>query len=603
MSSELRAGEGQSPPEAETGTAEALTPAESLPRAAYESQRPSARPDVEDPQIGSEPQRPRRRWPVRLLTSLLIATPLAFLLLPKRTRRRGRAEEQSQGAGAGSGSESGSARSEVGSADTTEAPTPPESPPHRERSPGPRHGNGNGNGNGNGRPRHPRPAFRGGETLPALRMVETPRSARVIGKFIWSLIIILPFAMLWLPWRQSVSGNGRVIGFHPLDRSFTVRAPFNGRVVEFLVNEGDFVNQGDLITQIQDIDPQYLETLKLQRELTQDQLGLAEDSVLAYENVVQRLEEARVQQLEAARAGVDVAEQRIEEVARQQDETNVSRAAARQKRERWQRLFDQGLVSRQEAEFAERDYLELEARLRQLAALLQSAQIGRAAAEARLQEVDARTISEIQKAQADFQASQAQARSIDNQLEDYNIQIRRQETQMVYSPRAGTVLRLLTNVEAGAQVKEGDPLLILIPQAREIAAEVYLLGRDIPLVQPGDPVRLQFDGWPAVQFVGWPSVAIGTFGGRVAVVDNTPTHQGLFRVLVLPDPESHTDWPTQRFLRQGAQVRGWVLLREVSLGFEIWRRINGFPPIVAFDEPTGEDDYANPRVEDSQSQR
>jgi hypothetical protein len=35
------------------------------------------------------------------------------------------------------------------------------------------------------------------------------------------------------------------------------------------------------------------------------------------------------------------------------------------------------------------------------------------------------------------------------------------------------------------------------------------------------------------------------------------------------------------------QARGWVLLRQVPLGFELWRRLNAFPPVVAPDEPKG----------------
>ena len=100
---------------------------------------------------------------------------------------------------------------------------------------------------------------------------------------------------------------------------------------------------------------------------------------------------------------------------------------------------------------------------------------------------------------------------------------------------------------------------------------------------PGREVRLQFEGWPAVQFVGWPSAARGTFGGIVTVVDSHDNGKGKFRVLVEPDPND-VSWPSRRYLRQGVQVKGWVLLDEVSLGFEIWRQLNGFPPLPTVDK-------------------
>jgi hypothetical protein len=101
---------------------------------------------------------------------------------------------------------------------------------------------------------------------------------------------------------------------------------------------------------------------------------------------------------------------------------------------------------------------------------------------------------------------------------------------------------------------------------------------DVPLVSPGRKVRLQFDGWPALQFSGWPQVAVGTFGGVVAVVDRVSATDGTFRVLVTPDPDDEP-WPT--LLRQGSGVMAWAMLDEVRLGYELWRRVNGFPQAIS----------------------
>ena len=54
-------------------------------------------------------------------------------------------------------------------------------------------------------------------------------------------------------------------------------------------------------------------------------------------------------------------------------------------------------------------------------------------------------------------------------------------------------------------------------------------------------------------------------------------------------PENHFDRedgrPDNRYLRQGVRANGWVLLKQVPLGYEIWRQLNGFPPVVADKEP------------------
>jgi hypothetical protein len=50
-------------------------------------------------------------------------------------------------------------------------------------------------------------------------------------------------------------------------------------------------------------------------------------------------------------------------------------------------------------------------------------------------------------------------------------------------------------------------------------------------------------------------------------------------------PDGEFDWPSDRYLRQGVRANGWVMLKQVPLGYEIWRQLNGFPPSINPDEP------------------
>ena len=123
-------------------------------------------------------------------------------------------------------------------------------------------------------------------------------------------------------------------------------------------------------------------------------------------------------------------------------------------------------------------------------------------------------------------------------------------------------------------------------EAGQRAVELYIDGVDASLITRDKAtgeyplVRLQFEGWPAVQFIGWPSVAVGTFGGRIAVIDATTASTGKFRVLVVPDQDDSA-WPAPVRLRQGVRAKGWVLLDRVRLGWELWRQFNGFPPTLS----------------------
>ncbi|HLL84934.1 MAG TPA: HlyD family efflux transporter periplasmic adaptor subunit, partial [Longimicrobium sp.] len=94
----------------------------------------------------------------------------------------------------------------------------------------------------------------------------------------------------------------------------------------------------------------------------------------------------------------------------------------------------------------------------------------------------------------------------------------RQGRQIVRAPRAGVILRRAAGA-VSVYVKTGDPLAVIVPDTRERAVEIWLDGNDLPLVDKQRHARLQFEGWPAIQFSGWPSLAVGTFGGDVAIID------------------------------------------------------------------------------------
>ena len=173
----------------------------------------------------------------------------------------------------------------------------------------------------------------------------------------------------------------------------------------------------------------------------------------------------------------------------------------------------------------------------------------------------------------ELKAKEAQALA---QLTTVDVKLSRQSTQLVTAPRSGTIVRVQAG-DSATLVKEGQTVATLAPSEVDLAAELFVSGLDAPLIQPGRKLRLEFEGWPAVQFSGWPSVAVGTFGGIVASVDPSVSPNGRYRILVTEDPAD--PWPDESYLRLGSQVKGWVLLNTVPLGYELWRQLNRFPPL------------------------
>ena len=88
----------------------------------------------------------------------------------------------------------------------------------------------------------------------------------------------------------------------------------------------------------------------------------------------------------------------------------------------------------------------------------------------------------------------------------------REELQKIVAPRNGQITKL-KNVGPGHMIKEGDTLATLVPPQQSLGVELYVKGLDTPLVEVGRPVRLMFEGFPAVPFVGWPWASVGAASG------------------------------------------------------------------------------------------
>ena len=240
-------------------------------------------------------------------------------------------------------------------------------------------------------------------------------------------------------------------------------------------------------------------------------------------------------------------------------------------------LGGKGISSERTRELAELEALKTKAELERTEALTTLARSDVRALEADLGKVQADTAAALQDANAAAALAEVEIANAQAELFRLETRLARQESMLIKAPMAGTVLRLLA-AQGGEMVKQGDALAVLVPGAGQRAVEVWVDGRDIPLIDAGTEVRLQFEGWPAVQFSGWPGLAVGTFVGRVALVDAMDDGHGRFRVVVVP--AERAVWPDPKRLRQGVRAHAWFTLGQVRLGYELWRQFNGFPPAI-----------------------
>jgi multidrug efflux pump subunit AcrA (membrane-fusion protein) len=185
---------------------------------------------------------------------------------------------------------------------------------------------------------------------------------------------------------------------------------------------------------------------------------------------------------------------------------------------------------------------------------------------------------DYEKAQLEYQKLLAELAEKRKALTEIQVTRSRQASQVITAPRSGTIMRILVP-ESDAIITAGKTLASLAPETAQRVVELFIPGNDLPLIQKDRKVRLQFEGWPALQFSGWPNAALGTYGGIVINIDPSDNGKGQFRILVAPD-KTDEPWPPNEFLRQGVRAKGWVLLETVSSGYELWRKFNGFPPVI-----------------------
>ena len=415
--------------------------------------------------------------------------------------------------------------------------------------------------------------------LPAIHRAGTARGARVLARAIALLFVVFLLGLWFLPWQQFVSGTGKVIAFDPLERRINIEAAVSGQVRKLHVVEGQRVKAGDVIVEIQDNDPNLLANLRNQRDALIARRAAAAQRIDDLDLQMRQQEQAKGQALDAAQQRVAA-----EKITAETAVLNYNRTRD---------LKNPGLVS-------QRDY-ELARQIRE------SSEANLAAAEANLKRTDNEFNATIAGIRAQKGTAQAELASAERDISSIDILISQTQRQVVQAPRDGIVLSV--QATDGTYLRPGSPICVIIPETDSRFVELWLDGNDMPLVHPrltaddgsvrqaGSEVRLQFEGWPAIQFVGWPSVAVGTFGGEVVFVDAAADATGRFRVVVAPKPDvsirngrRHEEpWPGNRWLRQGVRANGWILLQQVPLWKEVWRQINGFPPVVSDTEPGTED--------------
>lgn len=414
----------------------------------------------------------------------------------------------------------------------------------------------------------------------------------------WFLgFVIITSAILFLPWTQNIKSKGNVTTLYQDQRPQDLNAPIAGKIVKWWVKEGDFVKKGDTILQISEIKAEYLDPKLVDRTI--EQVNAKKGSIKYYQDKaatasqqIDALQNSLVLKTEQLKNKLSQLNSKLD--AEQAELTAVSNelVLARDQYERQQKMYDEGLVSKTQLQQRNISYQNVQAKK-----TVAENKIAQTRQEITNTLIEQNSVAQeyrekINKAEGDklqslgqVAGTEGEVAKLENQVSNYII---RNGMYILLAPQDGQIVQA-NKAGLGEIIKEGEKITMIIPSKIKYAVEMYVKPMDLPLVHIGQKVRFQFDGFPAIIFSGWPEKSYGTFSGNIIAYESNISPNGLFKVLVIEDPEARK-WPEQ--LKIGCGAQGITLLKDVPVWYEIWRNINGFPP-----------DYYTPENKDDKKEK
>lgn len=388
---------------------------------------------------------------------------------------------------------------------------------------------------------------------------------------------------LFMPWTQNVRSDGKVTTLRPEQRPQTIHATISGRIENWYVTEGQRVNKGDTIVHLSEVksdyfDPQIVERVGNQVEAKEGAIGAYGDKVGALETQIDVLRRELLNKIGQAQNKIEQKRLKLisDSIAILQAKNDLQ--IAQRQYNGAKALYEKGLKSLTEFEEKRLKIVESETKLVKIQNDFDISRNELDNARLELTLTQNEFANKIAKAQSDkfstlsdkFDA-QASVNKLRIERENY---ARRTAFYYIIAPQDGYIVKAI-QPGIGEIIKEGDPVVSILPADYQLAVEMYVKPMDLPLIGVGRKVRFQFDGWPAFFFSGWPGVSLGTFAGHVVAVDRNISSNGKFRMLVAPD-STDAAWPEA--LQVGGGAKGIALLNDVPLWYELWRVLNGFPP-------------------------
>lgn len=420
------------------------------------------------------------------------------------------------------------------------------------------------------------------EFEPAVNRHDLPRAHRLMKIWLFTLTVV-GIVLLFMPWTQNIQAKGKVTTLQPEHRPQTIHATISGRIEQWYVREGQRVSRGDTIAFLSEVKTEYFAPDLVDRAA--DQVRAKEDAISAYRgkasalaDQIGALDREFVLKQEQLEEKVEQVRLKLESMRAEAEQARVALQIAERQLARTDTLLERGIKSQRDLEESLRKYQEARAK-----AVAADNKVGETARELDVAQLELRNLSndyqaKLSKARSDRFATLSDQFTAEGEYNKSRVELqnysRRSDFYYITAPQDAYITEVM-QPGLGEIIKEGEPLVSIMPANFELAVAMYIPPSDLPLISIGQNVRFLFDGWPAIVFSGWPGMTYGAFTGEVVAIDNITNKDGMYRVLVAPDDEARP-WPAA--LRPGSGARGIALLNTVPLWYEVWRQLNAFPP-------------------------
>lgn len=305
---------------------------------------------------------------------------------------------------------------------------------------------------------------------------------------------------------QGIQLSGRIEGYET-----DVGIKVGGEIQMISVREGDSVRKGQLLAQLDSAELQAsLNGAEARISAAQQQVNQSQLQTSVIESQIEETQLALLQaqddargRVNAAKAGVASATAQLAQAEAQVKQLEAEVALAKADRDRFEELFDEGVVSQQRFEQAQTQFESLRETLEARRAFTMAAQEQVKTAQGNLTQSGAselnpdirlvqtrRLQTQLAQAQAQLKASQAELQNAQANYEEIKARL---EDLTILSPIDGVVLTRTT--EPGEVVASGQTILTLV-NLGDIYMRGYIPEEQVGAIQIGQAAQVFLDSAP-----------------------------------------------------------------------------------------------------------